>query len=87
MVLDLTINNKSYRTDIDPATPLLWALRDSLGLTGTKFGCGAGLCGACTVHLDDEAVRSSQTPDSSVVGNERRTLCMIQTSMRNLAFL
>jgi aerobic-type carbon monoxide dehydrogenase small subunit (CoxS/CutS family) len=74
MVLDLTINNKSHRADLDPNTPLLWALRDALGLTGTKFGCGAGLCGACTVHLDGAAVRSCQTPVSSVVGKKVTTI-------------
>ena len=62
----LTINGKEYRPDVDPATPLLWVLRDTLGLTGTKFGCGAGLCGACTVHLDGQAVRSCITPVSAV---------------------
>ncbi|HYL99314.1 MAG TPA: (2Fe-2S)-binding protein [Blastocatellia bacterium] len=59
--ITLNINGKDRKTTIDPATPLLWALRDNFNLTGTKFGCGMGLCGACTVHLDGQAVRSCQT--------------------------
>ncbi len=62
MSLVLTVNGKPYNVDANPATPLLWVLRDHLNLTGTKYGCGQGLCGACTVHLDGEAVRSCQTP-------------------------
>lgn len=58
----------------DPDTPLLWALRDHLGLTGTKFGCGAGLCGACTVHLDGTAVRSCVTPVASIAGKRVVTI-------------
>ena len=58
----LTVNQKKYQLDVDPATPLLWVLREKLQLTGTKFGCGMALCGACTVHLDSEAVRSCVTP-------------------------
>jgi isoquinoline 1-oxidoreductase subunit alpha len=60
----LTVNQKKYQLDVDPATPLLWVLREKLQLTGTKFGCGMALCGACTVHLDGEAVRSCVTPMS-----------------------
>jgi isoquinoline 1-oxidoreductase subunit alpha len=62
----LNINGKDYSAAVEPNTPLLWALRDTFNLTGTKYGCGAGLCGACTVHLDGEAVRSCQTPVGSV---------------------
>jgi len=58
----LTVNGKSIEVEADPGTPLLWFLRDHLNLTGTKFGCGIGLCGACTVHLDGTAVRSCMTP-------------------------
>jgi len=65
-VLTLRINGRDTPIDADPATPLLWALRDNLNLTGTKFGCGAGLCGACTVHVDGKPVRSCITPLSSV---------------------
>jgi isoquinoline 1-oxidoreductase subunit alpha len=57
----LNVNGATRPVDVDPDTPLLWVLRDTLGLTGTKFGCGVGLCGACTVHLDGEAVRSCTT--------------------------
>lgn len=65
----LTVNGKSVEVDVDPETPLLWVLRDTLGLTGTKFGCGMALCGACTVHLGGNAVRSCQIP-VSVVGDQ-----------------
>ena len=65
-MIELTVNGATQRYDGDPAMPVLWYLRDLLQLTGAKFGCGMGLCGACTVHLDDEAVRSCQTPVSSV---------------------
>jgi len=60
------INGNPVEVDVDPETPLLWVLRDALGLTGTKFGCGMALCGACTVHLDGVAIRSCQTPVSAV---------------------
>lgn len=58
----LTVNNKTYTVDADPQTPLLWVLRDNLGLKGTKFGCGMSLCGACTVHFDGVAMRSCTLP-------------------------
>lgn len=64
--IHLLINNRSYDVEIAPDMPLLWVLRDKLNMTGTKYGCGMGLCGACTVHLDGEAVRACQTPVSSV---------------------
>lgn len=64
--IQLLVNGKMHDIDAAPETPLLWVLRDALGLTGTKFGCGMGLCGACTVHLDGEAVRSCQTSVGSV---------------------
>ena len=64
----LTVNQKKYELNVDPATPLLWVLREKLQLTGTKFGCGMALCGACTVHLDGEAVRSCVTPMSRAAG-------------------
>jgi isoquinoline 1-oxidoreductase subunit alpha len=62
----LLINGKSQDVNVEPETPLLWVLRDTVGLTGTKYGCGMGLCGACTVHLDGKAVRSCQTSVKSV---------------------
>jgi aerobic-type carbon monoxide dehydrogenase small subunit (CoxS/CutS family) len=64
--IQLVINNSPHEVEIAPDTPLLWVLRDKLNLTGTKYGCGMGLCGACTVHLDGEAVRSCRTAVSSV---------------------
>lgn len=64
-MITLNINNKDLRVDVAPDTPLLWVLRDSLQLTGTKFGCGMSLCGACTVHLNGQAVRSCITPVSA----------------------
>ena len=70
----LNINGKDMVIDADPSTPLLWALRDTLGLNGTKFGCGAGLCGACTVHVNGVAVRSCSTPLSSVAGKKVSTI-------------
>ena len=70
----LTVNQKKYELDIDPSTPLLWVLREKLQLTGTKFGCGMALCGACTVHLDGDAVRSCVTPLSRAAGKEVVTI-------------
>ncbi|NLS03648.1 (2Fe-2S)-binding protein [Rhizobium sp. P32RR-XVIII] len=66
MAFTLKINGTPHKVDVDGDIPLLWMLRDVLGITGTKFGCGQGLCGACTVHLDGQAVRSCQTPVDSV---------------------
>jgi len=70
----LNVNGREHTVDTDPATPILWALRDTLGLTGTKFGCGAALCGACTVHLDGQAIRSCITPISAAEGKQIRTI-------------
>ncbi len=70
----LNVNGKSVKVDADPSTPVLWALRDHLQLTGTKFGCGAALCGACTVHVDGQAVRSCVTPISSVGSKKITTI-------------
>ena len=64
----LNVNGRDHGVDVNPSTPILWALRDTLGLTGTKFGCGAALCGACTVHLDGQAIRSCVTPISAELG-------------------
>lgn len=68
------VNGKPRSVDVDPATPLLWVLRDTLGLTGTKYGCGMALCGACTVHLNSEAIRSCVTPISAVAGKSVTTI-------------
>lgn len=70
----LSVNNKQYDVDADPGTLLLWVLRDDLGLTGTKFGCGIAQCGSCTVHVDGEAKRSCVTPLSSVLGKQVTTI-------------
>ena len=61
-MIDLLVNEKSYPVDVEPDTPLLWVLRDTIGLTGTKYGCGIGECGACTVHIDGVPARSCQIP-------------------------
>lgn len=70
----LHVNGRAQTLEVDPSTPVLWALRDSLGLTGTKFGCGAAQCGACTVHVDGQAVRACITPVSSVAGRAITTI-------------
>lgn len=70
----LQINDLSHSIDAEPAMPLLWVLRDLLNLTGTKYGCGIGLCGACTVHIDGVAARSCQTPVSAAVGRRITTI-------------
>jgi len=73
-MITLNVNGKPQRTDADPSTPLLWVLRDGIGLTGTKYSCGAALCGACTVHVDGAPVRSCVTPISSVAGKRIVTI-------------
>ena len=73
-MIKLTVNRKDHTIEVSPDTPLLWVLRESLGLTGTKFGCGMALCGACTVHLDGEAVRSCVTPVSRAAGKAVTTI-------------
>jgi isoquinoline 1-oxidoreductase subunit alpha len=73
-MIKLRVNRQDYTVDVSPDTPLLWVLRESLGLTGTKFGCGISQCGACTVHLDGEAVRSCVTPVSRAEGKEITTI-------------
>jgi isoquinoline 1-oxidoreductase alpha subunit len=71
---DLNVNGQSYTVDASPETPLLWVLRDALGLTGTKYGCGEGLCGACTVHVDGQATRSCTLPVSEAAGRKITTI-------------
>jgi isoquinoline 1-oxidoreductase alpha subunit len=73
-MIRLNVNNKTYQVDADPSTPLLWALREQIGLTGTKYGCGIAQCGACTVHLDGAAVRSCVMPISAVAGKKITTI-------------
>jgi isoquinoline 1-oxidoreductase alpha subunit len=70
----LTINGRSQEVNVNPSTPLLWAIREQVGLTGTKYGCGIAQCGACTVHLDGAAVRSCVLPVSAAVGKQITTI-------------
>jgi isoquinoline 1-oxidoreductase alpha subunit len=72
--ISITVNGKAHAVEVSPDTPLLWVLRDTLGLTGTKFGCGMALCGACTVHVDGEATRSCTTRISAVAGRSITTI-------------
>ncbi len=72
--ISITVNGQSRTVDVEPATPLLWVIRDNLQLTGTKFGCGMAQCGACTVHVDGEAVRACVTPVSTVAGKKVTTI-------------
>ncbi len=73
-MIALNVNGKKYEVDVEPDTPLLWTIRDVIGLTGTKFGCGLALCGACTVHIDGKAVRSCTTPVSAAAGRRVTTI-------------
>lgn len=72
--ISITVNGQPHSVEVSPDTPLLWVLRDTLGLTGTKFGCGQALCGACTIHIDGEATRSCITRISSVAGRNITTI-------------
>ena len=72
-MISFSVNRQRVNLDVDPSTPLLWVLRDNLGLTGTKYGCGMAQCGACTVHLNGEAVRSCVAPVSRAAGKEVTT--------------
>ena len=73
-MLSLTVNGQTHEVDVEPDTPLLWVLRDHLHLTGTKFGCGQALCGACTVHVDGQPMRACATPVEAAVGAEVTTI-------------
>lgn len=73
-MVSLNVNGKSYEVEAEPDTPLLWVLRDTIGLTGTKYGCGIAQCGACTVHVDGEATRSCSVPLSAAVGTQITTI-------------
>jgi len=74
MAIEFDVNDRPQKVDVDPDMPLLWVLRDTLGMTGTKFGCGMALCGACTVHINGEPTRSCVTPVSSVSGKKITTI-------------
>lgn len=78
-MIKLTVNGKAHQLDVAPDTPLLWALRDTLQLTGTKYGCGQALCGSCTVHVEGNPVRACTTPVSAVVGRKITTIEAIET--------
>jgi len=73
-MISLNVNGKTYKVEVSPDVPLLWAIREQLGLTGTKFGCGEGLCGACTVHIDGGAVPSCQIPAKDAEGKRITTI-------------
>jgi isoquinoline 1-oxidoreductase alpha subunit len=73
-MISLQINGKTHSVDAEPGTPLLWVIRDNLGMIGTKFGCGMALCGACTVHLDGQPIRSCSTPVSAAAGKKITTI-------------
>ena len=74
MAISLKVNGSSHSADVSPDTPLLWVIRDTLGMTGTKFGCGMAQCGSCTVHVDGVATRSCVTPVSAVAGKSITTI-------------
>ena len=74
MAISLKVNGSSHSADVSPDTPLLWVIRDTLGMTGTKFGCGMAQCGSCTVHVDGVATRSCVTPVSAVAGKAITTI-------------
>ena len=73
-MIKLNVNGKALEVDVEEDTPLLWVLRDTIGLTGTKYGCGMALCGACTVHVDGDPIRACVTPVSSIVGRKITTI-------------
>ncbi|MDE2598488.1 MAG: (2Fe-2S)-binding protein [Rhodocyclaceae bacterium] len=79
-MIELNINGKVHSVDVEPDTPLLWVLRDTLQYTGTKYGCGMGLCGACTVHLGGEPIRSCSTPVSAAAGKKISTIEAVDAS-------
>jgi isoquinoline 1-oxidoreductase alpha subunit len=73
-VIQLKVNGREYKVDVDPSTPVLWVLRDHIQLTGTKYGCGVGACGACTIHLNGRSVKSCQLPVSAIGTQEITTI-------------
>lgn len=80
MSLSLNVNGQNRQVDVDPNTPLLWVIREDLGLTGTKYGCGIAQCGACTVHVDGNPLRSCSAPVSAVVGKKVQTIEGVSSS-------
>jgi isoquinoline 1-oxidoreductase subunit alpha len=86
-MVQLNVNGRAVQVDVSPDTPLLWALRDSLNLTGTKFGCGMALCGACTVHLNGAPARSCITPVSAAVGQRVTTIESVAQTPRGRAIV
>jgi aerobic-type carbon monoxide dehydrogenase small subunit (CoxS/CutS family) len=83
-MIELKVNGEDRSVDVDPETPLLWVVRETLGLPGTKFGCGRAQCGSCTVHLDGKAVRSCTTPVSRAVGKEVTTIEGLAAGIRQV---
>jgi isoquinoline 1-oxidoreductase subunit alpha len=83
MAIKLIVNGKEESVDVEPSMPLLWVLRDVVGLTGTKFGCGIGQCGACTVHVDGRAQRSCQTPLSTVANKRITTIEGLSSNLQH----
>jgi isoquinoline 1-oxidoreductase alpha subunit len=81
LIIHLKVNGKEFELDVDPTTPLLWILREKLGLTGTKFGCGMALCGACTVHMDGDAIRSCVKRVADAAGKEITTIEGLSTDL------
>ena len=79
-MVTLNVNGKVHQVDVPPDMPMLWVLRDVMGLTGTKFGCGMALCGACTVHLDGQPIRSCVTPVAAVIGQRITTIEVVGTT-------
>ncbi len=82
-MINLKVNGKAYQVDVDPTTPILWVIRDHIGLTGTKFGCGAAQCGACIVHLDGDGIRSCISPVSRAEGKELVTIEGLDPKLSN----
>ena len=78
-VVSLNVNGHAHKVEVDPETPLLWVIRDDIGLTGTKFGCGVAQCGACTVHVDGQPARSCVTPATAVAGRKITTIEGLQS--------
>jgi isoquinoline 1-oxidoreductase subunit alpha len=84
--ISITVNGKAHSVEVSPDTPLLWVLRDTLGLTGTKFGCGEGICGACTVHIDGKAEKSCSVPIERAAGKSITTIEGLAANKKNPIF-